>query len=345
MLLESLPFILAGMALSRVPVRWNAWLPACLGCGCGAGPSARSLPAAAATWLVFGPLVAGARLAAAFTVAALARSRSAHAHDAPALAQLAGILPFAAAAAAFAPLAPALIGTHPPPVAAFAGAVAATFLAAPCALGAIGLAASLKAALPPAAAGVLFVAGILDARVWLRVREPLHAHDGFGYALTALACLLVAAHGGASLVHPRIAALLWPCACVCAYLAYRHRTDRAPPLRLAPAIMMAGCVLAAPPPAYHATETTLADAFAGERVDFTGVVTRTADATTLVRYAITCCRADAAPIVIRLEKPLPNEMHGWAHARGTLVLQKNELRLRTEGVRAIAPPPDVFIYR
>jgi hypothetical protein len=55
-LFESTPFILAAVALTQTLPRWNARIDAYLGCGCGVGPSARSLPAAAATCLVSGRL-------------------------------------------------------------------------------------------------------------------------------------------------------------------------------------------------------------------------------------------------------------------------------------------------
>jgi uncharacterized membrane protein YcgQ (UPF0703/DUF1980 family) len=115
--------------------------------------------------------------------------------------------------------------------------------------------------------------------------------------------------------------------------------------RIAPIVMLAGAVLAAPPPDYHATETTLADAFAGERIDFTGLLTHTGSAATLVRYAITCCRADAAPIVVRLERNPPERLRGWMHAQGTLVNGKDGLQLRVERIREIPAPADPFVYR
>ena len=70
-LFESTPFILAGLALGAV-ARGNGPV-ALLGCGCGSGPSARSLPAAVATGIVFGPLVAAARFSAAWLASRLLR--------------------------------------------------------------------------------------------------------------------------------------------------------------------------------------------------------------------------------------------------------------------------------
>src|SRR5437868_1722987 len=72
-LFEGTPFILAGVAAQALWPRWGARMVPYLGCGCGPGPSARSLPAAAATWLVFGPVVAGARLGAAIVAARFMR--------------------------------------------------------------------------------------------------------------------------------------------------------------------------------------------------------------------------------------------------------------------------------
>ena len=344
-LFESAPFILAAWALTRVPARWNARIRAYLGCGCGAGPSARSLPAAAATWLVFGPLVAGARLAAAMLAARLRPHRDDCAHGSSPLAELSLVLPFAAIGACAALLLPMLAGMHPSAAASFAAGAAAAFFAAPCALGAVGLAAALRAAFPVAAWGFLCIAGIADLRTCVPLRERAHAsHDAFGYLVFAAACAVVAARGGGSLVHPKLALALWPCAAAGVYGAARYRERSCARSRLAPLVMLAGSLLAAPPPAYHATQTSLADAFAGERLDFTGMLTRTGSAATLVRYAITCCRADAAPIVVRLERA-PARLHGWVRARGAFVARGNALLLRADSIEGVGAPPDPFVYR
>ena len=150
--------------------------------------------------------------------------------------------------------------------------------------------------------------------------------------------------GGAALVNPKIALALWPCAIAFAFLTLRYRKETYAALRVAPAIMLIGCVLAAPAPIYRATETTLSDAFAGERLDFTGVVVHSGSATALVRYAITCCRADAAPVAVRLDPPATLQ-HGWARARGTLVQRADGLRLRADSIEPIATPADPFVYR
>jgi hypothetical protein len=344
MLLESAPFILAGAIAVRVSARLGRHIVPYLGCGCGSGPSARSLPAFAAAWIVFGPFVAAARLGAAIAVERLVVKRACVRNHASMLGDLAAIVPFALGAAALAPLLPAIAGSHAPRQ--LAGAVAAlvAFVASPCALGAVGIAAVARQTAPAAAVGFLCVAGIFDLRTWVRSREHPEGHDCIAYALAAIACTIVAIRNGAALVNPRIAPALWICAIVFAYLAHRYRMQARPALRIAPAIMLAGCILSAPPPIYAATETTLADAFPGERIDFTGTVERAGEIATLVRYAITCCRADAAPVAIRLDSAA-KVRGGWAHARGTLVMHEGELRLHVDSIEPVAAPLDPFIYR
>lgn len=346
-LFESAPFILAALVLTQTPVRWNARLDAYLGCGCGVGPSARSLPAAAATCLVFGPLVAGARLAGAILIERLQRARSTcdHHHHRSLLSELHVIAPVAALGACAALILPAIVPAHAPAALSFfAGAVFA-FIAAPCALGGVGLASAMRSAMPLTAAGFLCVAGIVDVRSWMGRSGSRASHDPLAYAVFALACGIVAARGGGGLVHPKLAMALWPCVIVAAWFAWRYRTHACAHMRVAPIIMLAGALLAAPLPQYHATETTLADAFAGERVDFTGMLTRTGNVATLVRYAITCCRADAAPIVVRLVQSPNSTVHGWVHARGVMVARGSDLRLHADQLQTISAPADPFVYR
>lgn len=343
-LLESTPFVLAAALIAQTPLRQCGWMVSYLGCGCGAGPSARSLPAAAALCAVFGPLAAVARFAAAVLVARLQPHRCGSSHGGDALAQLLQLLPFAAGGAFVSLFAAALFGTHAAGPLAFGIGAIGAFVLSPCAIGAAGFAASLRVTMPAAAAGFLCVAGIVDFRAWTGARESGATHDVLAYLILAAACASVAAHGGAGLVHPRIALVLWPCAAAALWLAYVHRAERSALSRIAPAIMFAGSVLFVPPPQYFATETTLAGAFAGEHVDFTGSVTRSKDGVSLVRYAITCCRADAAPIAIRVANPRAS-LHGWIHARGSLVESRDGLELQARNLQQVTPPADPFVYR
>ncbi|MHB8440861.1 MAG: TIGR03943 family putative permease subunit [Candidatus Tyrphobacter sp.] len=349
-LFEGTPFILAGIAaqalLSRFPATrasLAALLPF-LGCGCGSGASARSLPAAAATAMTFGPLPALLRVAAALLVSRFSSRRSCeHAEAFPA--QLAALLP----AAVLAGLASHAFGeidlARASPFLQWLGGALAGFATAPCALGAVALAAALHARAPFAALGMLCTSGIIDARALLRARVSPVSHDAVAYTILALALSLVAWHGGDALVHPRFCLPLASCAAACAALAIAHRRTQSPRARLAPALMLAGAVLGAPAPVYTATETTLTDLFAGEHLTFTGTLVHGVRADALVRFAITCCRADAAPVVVRLAGRVHAASGTWIHAQGVVAQTGDDLRLTVRRVETIAPPSDPFIYR
>ena len=343
-LLESVPFILAAAICARIPLRLGRAIVPYLGCGCGPGPSARSLPAFAAAWIVFGPLVAAARLGAAIAIEKLAGRNACRPHEDSILGELRAIVPFALGGAALLPLLPAIAGAHLPVAAMTAAAAFTAFVTSPCAIGTIGIAGIARGIAPAAAAGFLCVAGIIDLRTWSRRLERRAGHDCVAYALAFAACSLAAVRGGAALVNPRFTPALWVGAIACAYLAHRYRTHARPALRMGPAIMLAGCVLSSPAPVYYATQTTLAGAFPGERIDFTGAVVSSGKQTALVRYAIACCRADAMPTSIRLD--LPGAVRsGWARARGTIVMRGGELRLHVGKIEAVTAPADPFVYR
>jgi uncharacterized membrane protein YcgQ (UPF0703/DUF1980 family) len=109
--------------------------------------------------------------------------------------------------------------------------------------------------------------------------------------------------------------------------------------------MLAGALVAAPPPIYRATETTLAGGFPGERVTFLGVLARDASHEALVRYAITCCRADAAPVALRLASPVSYPAGTWLRTDGTLVADGDSLAYEATHVERATPPLDPFVYR
>ncbi len=343
-LFESTPFILAATLAGRF-ARARRALPL-LGCGCGGGPAARSLPAMAATWLAFGPWVALARWASAMLVGrAIERGRCGHEEPGSALDALAGVLPYALVAGIAAHLLALTGASIPGGVTGAAIGAALGAALAPCGLGVVGVAGALRAVAPASAIGFLCVAGILDARTFARSHTRGARHDGTAYASLALACAVVASQGGAALVHPRFTVALWCCAIAFAFLALRYRRSHAFASTFAPATMCAALILGAPAPPYRATATTLADAFAGEPLAFEGVVTRRNGTTALVRYAITCCRADAAPIVVRLARDVRAPDGAWLDARGTLEDRAGDLRLRADSVTPVAPPGDPFVYR
>lgn len=346
---EATPFLFAGVLLSRL-LRRRVRIIEHLGCGCGPGPSARSLPATAAAWLVFGPVIAVARYAAALLVAAMLRRRAEQPplgddEGSHLLGELAAVLPAAVLAGAVMQLCadfdPARLTTAGN---ALLGA-ALGFTAAPCGLGAVALAGALRVRAPIAALAFLCVAGIVDVRALRRASHSECGHDALAYALLAIALGIVAWRRGDALVHPAFAAALACCACAALVCASAYRRCRCAAARTAPALMLLGALIGAPPPQYHATETTLTDLFPGERVTFTGALARDASASAVVRYAITCCRADAAPVAVRLDRTPPYPAGTWLRVDGRIEGVRGNLRLVTDAVERVAAPIDPFIYR
>jgi len=100
-LVEAAPFVFGVILLASL-FRRRHHIATYLGCGCTSGPSARSIPVTAATWLLFGPQVALARWTAAMLVARILRRHVDFNHDGDwnPLAQLAAMLPAVALAGA-----------------------------------------------------------------------------------------------------------------------------------------------------------------------------------------------------------------------------------------------------
>jgi hypothetical protein len=348
-LFEATPFLFGGALLAR----WlggYARIADFIGCGCGRGPSARSIPVAAATWLVFGPAVAFARYVAALVTVGLLHARSPH-DEPPArershpLDELAALVPAAAIAGIAMQLTVAVhLDALSPILSALAGA-ALGFTAAPCGLGALAIAGALRIRAPVAAAGFLCIAGVLDFRALSHKRRARTGHDAFAYCLLAVANGIVAFRRGGELVHPALTAALACCAVAALAGAALYRRQRSPAARAAPVVMLAGALVGAPPPQLHVTETTLTDLFAGESVTFTGALDRERSASTIVRYAITCCRADAAPVALRLDRPPPYETGTWLRVDGTIESDKRGFFLVRRSLARVAPPADPFMYR
>ncbi len=227
---------------------------------------------------------------------------------------------------------------------ALAGA-ALGFTASPCGLGAVALAGALRVRAPVAAVAFLCVAGIIDLRALQRASHGWAGHDTFAYALLAAALGIVAWRHGDSLVHPGFTAALGCCACGALLYAGRHPRSRSPGARAAPLLMLFGALVGAPAPQYHATETTLENLFAGEHLTFTGVLARDAGTSSVVRYAITCCRADAAPVAVQLERSVPYPVGTWLRIDGRIESDHGNLRLAPQRTDRVAAPTDPFIYR
>ncbi|HEY6485741.1 MAG TPA: hypothetical protein VIX83_05110 [Candidatus Cybelea sp.] len=342
-LFEATPFLLGAAIVARLLRLPGA--AAFLGCGCGSGPSARSLPAAVATCMIFGPIVAAARFLAAM-LAARALSRRFHAacpHEPADLAgELAELLPAALVAGAAMQLGGALNPARLPPVLCLLAGGLLGFAAAPCALGAVAIAGALHARSPLAAAAFLCVAGIVDLRALSSRPHVAPRRDALAYALLAVALGAVALRGGDALIHPALAPVLGFSAAMALIGAARYRREISPAQRAAPVLMLAGVFTAAPPPPYYATETTLGGLFPGERLTFTGTLVRDGSQSAVVRYAITCCRADASPVVVRLDRAPPYEAGTWLRVDGRI---DGDLRLEAARTQRVAPPVDPFIYR
>jgi|HubBroStandDraft_4_1064222.scaffolds.fasta_scaffold00002_196 hypothetical protein len=347
-LFEATPFLFAG-ALLELLLRRRCALLEHLGCGCGSGPSARSLPAAAATWIAFGPLVAVERYLAALLVAQILHRvsprKKTHRSLAHPLSELAAVFPAALLAGVAMQFASTFDSRSLPQAAAAFFGAALGFVASPCGLGAVALAGALRVHAPVAAAAFLCVAGLVDLRALAGGRHIEPGDDALAYAMLAFALGIVAWRHGDALVHPAFAAALAGCACAALVCAYAHRRSRRAAGRAAPALMLAGAILGAPPPQYHATETTLTDLFAGERLTFTGALDRDGSSSAVVRYAITCCRADAAPVAVRLDRSPPYPNGTWLRVEGRVAQNAGAFRLVTEHAERVAPPADPFLYR
>jgi hypothetical protein len=344
-LFEATPFVFAGAIFSSLFRRCDGLVPY-LGCGCGCGPGARSVPAAAATWLLFGPAIAVARFLAALAAARIFRAPIVHANAPPEpLRELAGILPAAILAGAAMQIGAVFDLARLSPAAAAAVGAALGFAAAPCGLGAVALGGALRIHAPWAAGAFLCIAGIADVRAFSHGRQTRADDDAFGYVLLAVALAIVASRHGDALVHPLFTIALGCCACAALLFAFLRRRVSCASARLGPALMLAGALVGAPPPEYRATETTLTDLFPGEQLTFSGALAREGTASAIVRYAITCCRADAAPIAVRLDRTPLYPAGTWLRVDGQIEVAASGVRLMARRIERIAAPSDPFVYR
>ena len=345
-LLETLPYAAASSALRPLLGRFAPHVLAYAGCGCSHGAGARSIPAAIACAAVFGPFVAVARWIAAIVVNTLRRNAS-HAHDrddAPIVSDLTTLAPAAVLAGVINVAASALSLSHcSAPVQLIAG-VTFGFIAAPCALGGVALASALHAQSPLASYAMLGVAGIVDLRVWWRPRTRRAYGDRATYAMLALSCAIVAYQHGASLIHPRLTLVLWGCTVYVLYLAIRSQSVTAPVQRLVAASLVAAVLTGSPPPPEITTEAAIDALYPGERIDFTGEYQTSANGARVVRYGITCCRADARPVCIPLANQLAIHRGAWVNVRGTVRRRGDALVVAASSIRQVAPPIDPFVY-
>jgi hypothetical protein len=361
---EAAPFVLVACFVRSSRVRSLAALASC---GCGALPGALSLPAVALCWLAFGPLVALARLAAGLGALALVRPASKVTADPDPLGELESI---AIAAFASAVACEALRLTGALHLGALAGTVA--FIAgacigvlSPCASAAVATAAGLRGSSFAASVGLLATAGIVP-RTFLRsvakrsgllaatAAAPRTLRDGrIAYAFLGCACAALAMRGASGFVHPRLVPALGVAAALCLFLAIRHLAIRgalAPRTKASlalPLALLGALVIGSPLPRESIDVTNLGSAYPGAALQFTGTAEQHGARTVLVRYAITCCRADATAISLLTEHRLHIRNGAWIEASGTIVRESDGARLvlRPETWHAVAPPADPFVYR
>jgi hypothetical protein len=351
-LFEAAPFVLA-VTFFRGPVARR--VAALTGCGCGsaAGPAALSLTAAALCWETFGPAVALARFGAAVLLHALRPPRTGQAEPVlDPLEQLETIaLPAFALAliAAFAQSGGPLVGLAGLPPAllrcleGLAGLAAGAI--APCATAAVALAGMLRGPAPLAAAGLLATAGLVPPLRAAGQRTAERYDARFGLTLLGIACAVLAARAGSGFVHPRLVPLLW-LAVPAAALAVRARpATRVRRGAVVPAAMLAALVLGSAPPAGTTTASPLDGLFAGERIAFSGVATFVRGRTTLERYAISCCRADASAIALPTDLRLHLAPGSWIAVRGTIARDRDGFFVRAAAWRRVEVPADPYLYR
>ena len=360
LVLEAAPFVVAAtlgkQILQRierkspsVPLsRWTTVFFGLAGCGCLGAVGALSLSSLALTSYAFGPAVAAIRLTGALVLALLPLGQRGDddAHESAPLDALAALVPYALCGSVAAQALLALqSASHLSRITAFvAGAVVG--LLSPCALGALAVAASLRAAAPSAALGILATAGFIAMRALPLIRvggSALRGSTLWAAALFLVAVVLVAVRGGAGLVHPR---LITPSIVAASYLFVHALVRQCRSVSFfAPCAIAVALIVGSPVPRYDGDATALDAAFAGQTVHFTGVVRRRQSLCLLIRFTITCCRADATPLSLRLDHDVGFPDGAWVSADGVFAESPSGLVLRTTRIRAVAAPADPFLYR
>ncbi len=115
---------------------------------------------------------------------------------------------------------------------------------------------------------------------------------------------------------------------------------------LIPALMAGALVAGVPSPPYRLDATEAAAAFPGSRLSFTGVALTAGRATVVERFAIACCRIDATPVSVTLDRRLSVPDGVWVTVQGTVArAPAGGLVLRPSGWQRVPRPADPFMYR
>jgi hypothetical protein len=345
-LFEAAPFVLAAALVPGARLRVLAPL---LGCGCGGRlPAALALPSLALCWFAFGPIPTTLRVASAVLLAIRARhagldpERGAEADPLADLVRL-GLASFAAALLAESLRALAAPAAGPlAALLAFALGLGAGALA-PCGTAGIGAAMALRTASPFAAAGLLVTSGMFV------LRRPSSGGEAHGaraaFALLALACALFFVRGTHGFLNPRLWFVAPLGAIGAAACTLRGTRSAARYAYAAPLVML--IALAAGSPAPLPQRATIPyDLYPGRELEFTGTVAPRAGAraTTLVRFAILCCRADAEPLSLELDRRLDARPGAWVRVHGVAIERDAQMMLRVESAVKVDAPADPFLY-
>jgi hypothetical protein len=216
---------------------------------------------------------------------------------------------------------------------------------APCATAAVALAGMLRGCAPFAAAGILATAGLVPSP---RFKESTScaAHDArFGLVALAVGCAALAVRHGSGFVHPRLVPLVWLAVPAALFAARARPATRTRFCALVPAGMLAALIAGSPVPGPGIAAATLDDLYPGEAIAFSGLAKTTGDRITLVRYAITCCRADATAVALSTDLRMRVPPGTWLAIHGTIARDGATTYARTAEWRRILAPADPYLYR
>jgi hypothetical protein len=204
----------------------------------------------------------------------------------------------------------------------------------------------VRTAVFPLAMGIVCSAGLLPP-FRLKCSGWKKTLDGRCiYACIAAACALVSMRNGAALLHPKLVALTAVGTFLAAAQAFVSRSRASYAMLPVAFLMLSGPILNVPSPTFNARATAPEHLFPGQELHFAGMLARYEGSRMLFRYVITCCRADAAPIALRLDRHVGERDGTWIDVVGIIFHDGGSgLALRVERYRRINPPADPFLYK
>jgi hypothetical protein len=145
-------------------------------------------------------------------------------------------------------------------------------------------------------------------------------------------------------VTPRLVPIVALGACVLLLAAARERNASTGAPVVATTLLMLAAALAdfGLPPTDLPSDTTAGEMYVGEPFSSSGAPTQ--DRRAIVRYAIECCRADAQPVVLRLDRRLP-QAGAWFSVRGHIARDVHGYFLAVAECDERVLPTDPYFYR